>query len=71
VNSYRYKKKQIISGMYRRQTKKKKARAIYTKKKENYIQIHRLINIAKDIVNKRRIKLSGFIELAIAIRHLS
>ncbi len=44
---------------------------IQKKKQKNQIEIHRLINIAKEIVNKRRIKLSGFIELAIAIRHLS
>jgi hypothetical protein len=38
---------------------------------DNQIEFHRFMNIAKEIVNKRRIKLSGFIELAIAIRHLS
>lgn len=43
---------------------------MYTKEKKQ-IQIQRLANIAKDIVSKRRIKLSGFIELATAIRHLS
>jgi len=65
VSSYQYKKEQIISGMCHQK--------LYTRKKKqkNQIEIHRLINIAKEIVNKRRIKLSGFIELAIAIRHLS
>ncbi len=41
----------------------------FTFKKE--IQIYRLNNIAKEIINTERIKFIGFIELAIAIRHLS
>jgi hypothetical protein len=65
VSSYQYKKsKEIISGMCRQ-------KFIYKKREKNQIVIYRLINIANEIVNKRRIKLSGCIELAIAIRHLS
>jgi hypothetical protein len=67
VNSYQYKKKQIISGMCRQKAQKK---TIYNKK-QTQAQIYRFINIAKEIVNRSRIKLSGFIELAIAIRHFS
>jgi len=46
-------------------------KTIYNKKKQTQAQIYRFINIAKEIVNRSRIKLSGFIELAIAIRHFS
>ncbi len=53
---------------------RRKKKKVFTKKKnefDNQKEIHRLINIANEIVNKRRIKLSGWMELAIAIRHLS
>jgi hypothetical protein len=55
---------------------RRKKKKVFTKEKkknefDNQKEIHRLINIANEIVNKRRIKLSGWMELAIAIRHLS
>jgi hypothetical protein len=60
--------------MCRRVEEEKKK--VYTAKKNmiesnNQKEAHRFMNIANEIVNKRRIKFNGWMELAIAIRHLS
>jgi hypothetical protein len=58
VSSYQYKRKNQTNNQWNVSSKRK----LYTKKRnefDNQKEFHRLINIAKEIVNKRRIKLSG------------
>jgi hypothetical protein len=54
---------------------RRRKEGIYSKKNmiesNNQKEAHRFMNIANEIVNKRRIKFNGWMELAIAIRHLS